>query len=569
MNDETKILQDIESGKYRSHFLVYNRKSTDDLDNQKNSITYQKIENVRFARKELLAIAPITLNGFCADGIISEKHSGFKEDNGMVFGDDGSVQYQVDRPKFYRLVQFLNTGYFKGIVVLCWDRISRNKNDSMIIRKLMKQGIDVRFTYANYDKTSSGELHMDIDGMFAEHHSRTTSEKVTITFRNQREKGICTYRAPVGYLNEGNMNHKPFDPVRAPIIKQMFELCATGEWSLADLARWANEQGFTMPPMRRPRTQQEMLAEETDEINIIEPTTRPIVFTGVQKILTNPFYLGKIIGNNKEYIPSNSHAPLITQELFDQVQIALNKKKISAHYIEKLDHPYRGLVRCEFCNRLYTPYIKKGIQYYSSRCKDGCCNKTKTFNIGFFEERIGQLISNLAFTNDELAEIDARTNTDVVVFEQKRISLIEQNDRKKKKIREDIAYLRSNRLNLLKTGAYSPEDYIAEEGMLNKKLGDLQDAEQTSDVAMHEVIKDVIKLSELLKDTNLYYQNANPQEKEEIIKIIFSELVISGETLSYKCSTGFQPFENRMSIFGDPTGSRTRLSSLRRMRPNR
>jgi hypothetical protein len=62
----------------------------------------------------------------------------------------------------------------------------------------MRKGIDVRFVYANYDKTSAGALHMDIDGMFAEHHSRVTSEKVRLTTWNLRERGVVTYKAPIG-----------------------------------------------------------------------------------------------------------------------------------------------------------------------------------------------------------------------------------------------------------------------------------------------------------------------------------------------------------------------------------
>src|SRR5260221_2613734 len=107
----------------------------------------------------------------------------------------------------------LSHTYFKGVICLCWYRASRNKGDDTIIRKLMKAGVDIRFTLAQYDKTSAGELHMDIDGMFSEHHSRVTREKVTITFRNARARGLCTHRAPVGYLNPGGMEHKPFDPV--------------------------------------------------------------------------------------------------------------------------------------------------------------------------------------------------------------------------------------------------------------------------------------------------------------------------------------------------------------------
>src|SRR6266478_4426863 len=171
---EKVIFQDIQSGKYRNSYLIYNRKSTDDIDNQKNSIAYQKSENTRFAYRERLPIAQLTLEGFCTDGVISERHSGFKEDFDLSFGEGNVVQYRVDRPKFHRLVQWLSQGYFKGVIFLCWDRASRNKGDDTVLRKLMKTGVDMRFALARYDKTSSGELHMDVDGMFAAHHSRVT-----------------------------------------------------------------------------------------------------------------------------------------------------------------------------------------------------------------------------------------------------------------------------------------------------------------------------------------------------------------------------------------------------------
>lgn len=160
VKNEDPIFKDIKAGKYRHCYLLYARKSTDEPDNQKNSIPYQKTEGIRFAHREKLTIAPVTRTGFCVDGVISEKHSGFKENNDLTFSKDGLVQYQIDRPKFQKLVQFLSQGLFKGIVCLCWDRLSRNKGDDTIIRKLMRNGIDVRFVYANYDKTSAGALHI-------------------------------------------------------------------------------------------------------------------------------------------------------------------------------------------------------------------------------------------------------------------------------------------------------------------------------------------------------------------------------------------------------------------------
>ncbi|MEO8087321.1 MAG: recombinase family protein [Bacteroidota bacterium] len=447
--NEQKLFKDILKGQYRDCYLIYNRKSTDEPENQKNSIQYQKLENGKFVIREKLRLAPISLKGFCADGIISEKHSGFKEDNNIHITKEGLVQYRIERPKFQKLVQFLSKDLFKGVIFLCWDRVSRNRGDDTVIRKLMRKGIDVRFTYANYAKTSSGALHMDIDGMFAEHHSRVTSEKVTIATWNLREQGICTYRAPMGYLNIGRMDQKPFDPERAPIIKNLFAQYATGEWSLSDLARWANKQGLTTVPMRRRRTEDEMLAEEDDEKEIMQ-VSRPVTLNHVHKILTNPFYTGKILGNNGEYVMSKSHEPLVSETLFNHVQGALNGKKVSIHYTEKIDLPFRGRIRCGKCGRVYTPYMQKGILYFGSRCPSGCANTFRSFNIGYIENEIGKLIAKLSFTEDELAEIEARTSTDVVLFDERRQKNIEQNERTKKKLHEDLSYLLINRLTLLK-----------------------------------------------------------------------------------------------------------------------
>ncbi len=552
IDTERQTLKDIVAGKYRNCYLVYARKSTDEPDNQKNSIKYQRGENTKFAQRESLAIAPVTLKGFSVDGIVSERHSGFKEDNEISMTASGMVQYRIERPKFQRLIQFLSRGSFKGIIVLCWDRVSRNRGDDTVVRKLMKKGVDVRFVYATYEKTSAGALHMDIDGMFAEHHSRVTAEKVTKTMASLRERGICTYKAPIGYLNEGRMEHKPFDPVRSPIIKRMFEILAAKEWSLSDLTAWANQQGLTTVPSRRRRTPDEMLAEEEDDIEI-EALSRPMTITKVHRILTNPFYTGKILGIDGTYIPSTSHQPLVTEQLFNKAHQALNRKRSSVHYAETLDLPARGLVRCADCRRVYTPYTKKGIYYFYARCQPNCPNKHKNFNLDFLEREITKSLSGLSFTDDELANLEALTKTDISILENKRHAELEEGERCKKKLREDLAYLRANKLSLLKTGVYSPESFMEEENSLNASLTSLHAAEEASDASMHEVIKDLVKLSELVKYGSGYYEMANSREKEQLARIIFSELSVSGNTLIYQCKNGFKALQNRFSPVCDHT----------------
>ena len=565
-NTEDEVLKAIKSGKYRDCYLIYNRKSTDEPENQKNSLKYQKSENARFAYREHLTIAPVTLQGFCMEGIISEKHSGFKEDSELTFGKDGMIQFRIERPKFYQLVQLLNKGYFKGVVILCWDRASRNKGDNTIINKLIMQGVDFRFTLAIYDKTSAGALHMDIDGMFAEHNSRVTREKVKLNIKNKREQGICTYKAPVGYLNLGQMEHKPTDPERAPVITKLFELYATGEWSMSALARWATEQGFTMPPTRRKRTLEERIAEEEDDVQvIIEPVCRPPTVSSIHNILTNRFYIGEVRGNDNNYVKSNSHQAIVSNELFNRVQTKLEKKYVSIYYTKNLTYPMRGIIRCEGCNRLYTPYTKKGILYFGCHCSNACANPKKSINITLLADTIGEHIKQLSFTDTELEEINTRAETDISLVEKQRESRFEITDRKKRKLREDLSYLMDNKLTLLKSGVYTPESLIAEEEKHNQQLREIEEQETISGTELRQKVADLVKLSELLKSLYFYYEKANPHEKEQIIRILFSELTLSENGLKYKCKEEFKVFENRFIVF---CAQETWISELSKTSPS-
>ncbi len=551
---------------YKDHYVVYNRKSTDDPDNQQNSISYQTVENLRYAKKNGLQVCALDIKSFCTNGVISEKHTGFKEDEDFTFSDSGMVQFDIKRPKFKKLVQALLNGEYKGVIFLCWDRASRNDNDSNILKKLLKMGVDIRFVQATYDATSAGELHKDIDSMFAQHRSRDTSEKVRNTNRKLRGEGACTYRAPIGYLNTGNPRYKPFDPVRAPLVRQLFEKYAEGTWSLSDLARWAGENNLINRPVRRRRTIEEMLSDEDVVIGAIE---RPLTFNHIQKILTNLFYIGKVLGNDNVYVQSTAHEPLVSEELFYKVQRQLEKKKVSLHYKDKLYKPYRGLIRCGECNRVYSPYEQKGIDYYGLRCAQGCSNKNRNINSTEIENMVGNLMAGLSFTNEELKEIDSRIRSEVATFEDKRQAELCEITQRKRKLREDQTYLRKNKLTLLKTGAYTPEDYLSEDTDLSKEIGLLTLREQESDQDAEKIIQDTVILSELLEDAYLYYILANPTEKQQIITTVFTELKLLGNKLDYKCKNGFRVLENRKTLLCDPTENRTPISWMRTMCPSR
>jgi site-specific DNA recombinase len=186
----------------------------------------------------------------------------------------------------------------------------------------------------------------------------------------------------------GSTQHKPFDPVRAPIIKEIFEKYATGDWSMPDLAKWSNEQGLKNFAKRRPRTKAEVLSENSV---MLEKVEKPIVPNNIYYILGSKFYTGLMLNSRNQWIPSLSHEPLIDQDLFDKVQKMRNKKQVSIRYKKAIGHALRGFVRCADCGRVYTPYMKKGIQYFSSRCIDGCQNGRKSCNLAFIEKELASI----------------------------------------------------------------------------------------------------------------------------------------------------------------------------------
>src|SRR5260370_32931605 len=101
--------------------------------------------------------------------------------------------------------------------------------------------------------------------------------------------------APVGYVNVGKGKAKERDPIKAPMVRQCFELYATGRYHLVALVAEMKKRGL------RGRKSQ------------------IITFHGMSQILNNRFYTGliKIKKTGDTYI--GAHKAIISQEPFNHV----------------------------------------------------------------------------------------------------------------------------------------------------------------------------------------------------------------------------------------------------------
>ena len=87
----------------------------------------------------------------------------------------------------------------------------------------------------------------DIHVAVAKHYVENLKEEVKKGMREKAEEGIYPGRAPIGYRNNPATRTIDVDPERAPMIRRIFELYATGEHSLITLRKAVlNELGLRL-----------------------------------------------------------------------------------------------------------------------------------------------------------------------------------------------------------------------------------------------------------------------------------------------------------------------------------
>ena len=106
-------------------------------------------------------------------------------------------------------------------------------------------------------------------------------------------------RVPFGYLLDQNTHTLYPDPLRAPLVVEMYVRYANRQDSFDTLAAWAKDNCVTRQDSRK-----------------------PINRSQIHRILTNEIYLGKFSWARKLY--DGKHEPIITRELFEAARQAAN-----------------------------------------------------------------------------------------------------------------------------------------------------------------------------------------------------------------------------------------------------
>ena len=151
--------------------------------------------------------------------------------------------------------------------------------------------------------------------------------------------------ASVGYVNrrEAGRSYIVPDPERAILVRNLFELHDSGQWSVNRLAKYAQEQGFRG---KRGGKIQDSL---------------------IHQILRNPLYAGRFFWGGELY--EGRDPRLITLDLFDRVQERLDGTTYTRP--RELKFAYGRLLTCGHCGATITAEIKKK-KYVYYRCAQRC-----------------------------------------------------------------------------------------------------------------------------------------------------------------------------------------------------
>jgi DNA invertase Pin-like site-specific DNA recombinase len=127
------------------------------------------------------------------------------------------------------------------------DRLYRNFKDYVLIDELrctlhlVKDG-----QVLSADSRSSEKFLHGIKVLMAKNYIDNLSEEVRKGMTEKAEQGIWPSRAPLGYLNAKLPSGKKGivqDENRAKLVRRLFEMYATGNFSLKQLTQWAASAG--------------------------------------------------------------------------------------------------------------------------------------------------------------------------------------------------------------------------------------------------------------------------------------------------------------------------------------
>ncbi|PJA86454.1 MAG: hypothetical protein CO142_00120 [Candidatus Moranbacteria bacterium CG_4_9_14_3_um_filter_44_28] len=342
-------------------YILYARKSTEEDDRQVLSIEAQLVELKEFAAKEKLEIVA----SLC----------------------EAKTAKEPGRIKFAEMLSLLEKGKADGIISWHPDRLARNSVDGGKIIYFVDRGLikSLKFPCFWFEPTPQGLFMLNIAFGQSKYFVDNLRENVKRGLRQKIRNGVWPGWAPVGYINNPKTRGIDIDLSKAPKVKKLFEMYATGEYTLHSLANWCKEQ------------------------DLRGNLGKPLVIANIQKNLQNVFYLGLM--KWKGEIFEGQHEPLISKKLFDKCQEVMEKRG-KVQEVRKHHFAFLGLLKCSSCGCSITGERQKGHNYYRCIKKKGLCQEKHYLREEALTDQIKSFLQKVSLSSQDTEKVLAALDSE-------------------------------------------------------------------------------------------------------------------------------------------------------------
>ena len=265
-------------------------------------------------------------------------------DSKYIFSDEGiSGRKAEKRPAFMEMIRQAKSKPRKFDIILVhkFDRFSRNREDSVVYKSLLKKeyGIPVISISEPLDPDDKMSVIMEafLEAM-AEYYSLNLSGEVKKGQLEKHSKGELQTNPSFGY--NVSDNKLIVNESEANVVRMIFEQYAVDNLPMMQIARNVNA------------------------LNVKTKRGRHFENRTIYYILNNPVYIGKLRytpGRRNSYnfddpntiLVDGQHEPIISIDLWNSTQIKLAKnakwKKPKQHIDMNPKHWTKGLIRCKEC----------------------------------------------------------------------------------------------------------------------------------------------------------------------------------------------------------------------------
>ena len=380
--------------------------------------------------------------------------------------DEGlSAATTKNREDFHRMVEDGKAGVFDLIITKEITRFARNTLDSILYtRELLGSGVGVFFQNDNintFDEDS--ELRLTIMSGIAQDELRKLSSRVKFGHAQAIKNSVVLGNSRIfGYIKDGG--RLVIDESEAPMIRELFELYATGEYSMKQIETIFWDKGYR------------------------NHNGKKIAHTTMSNLIANPKYKGYYVGNKvkvidlftkkQKFLPPEEWVmfkdetgeivpAIVSEELWDNANAVLKKRSEDVKGRQGIcNHAnlLTGKLYCTHCGAAY--YRRESVDRQGNKnSKWVCSGKIKNGadscpSFPIYEEELKPLL----FQVFSETEADAEALVDEYIEMYKSLGNSEDTVRQIEALRQQIDLARKKKGKLLgynASGQLSDRDFLS------------------------------------------------------------------------------------------------------------